>query len=42
MRKYARSAYESAHTPEKNYGRLMEIYEGVIRGDLFKQPAAAA
>jgi glycosyltransferase involved in cell wall biosynthesis len=42
MRKYARSAYESAHTPEKNYGRLMEIYEGVIRGDLFKPPAAAA
>ena len=42
MRKYARSAYESAHTPEKNYGRLLEIYEGVIRGNLFKQVAEVA
>jgi glycosyltransferase involved in cell wall biosynthesis len=41
MRRCARSAYESSHTPEKNYERLIEIYEGVIRGDLFKSEAVA-
>jgi glycosyltransferase involved in cell wall biosynthesis len=42
MRHRARSAYEASHTPEKNYERLMEIYEGVIRGTLFKGAALPA
>jgi len=41
MRRRARLAYESTHTPQKNYERLIEIYEGVLRGDLFPSATAA-
>lgn len=34
MREGARAYYLATHTPERNYRRLIEIYEGVIEGSI--------